>query len=1013
MSELLRHGDPVVRRVPQLARFRARCAALTEQDLTMPQVLHRWTVEHFRDFWGEFLRWADLAWEGSAETVCAGDDVETARFFPDVRLNYAENLLRPLLDVDDNAVALTAVHHDGGAEHLTRAGLRRRVTAAATALAAAGVSTGDRVVVIAPNTAATVVAVLATTALGAAVSTAMPDMGPAALRGRLEQVEPAVLIVDRAGSGDWAGAPGDTLATLLDGLPTVRTVLLLDDQPLPAASGLPVHRWDTTAEETDGTPAEWPRLPFDSPLFVMFTSGATGPPKAMVHGIGGTLLEHLKEHRLHLDLAPGDVYLHHSTTAWMVWNRQLSALGAGCRIVLSDRALSGPETLWELAAEQGVTVLGTSPAYLQLCQDAGYRPRDAVDLTALRAVLSSGAVLHDWQFDWVADAVGDLPLQSISGGTDIIGAFVLGHPELPVRRGRIQARGLGMDVAAVDAQGRELVGEAGELVCRNPFPSRPVAFLRDLNGARRHAAYFAANPGMWTHGDVIEFDPDGSSRLHGRSDGVLNVDGVRIGPTEIYAVLRQITGVRDAMAVEQRHPTVPGATRLTLLVVLEDGVQPSADLARSIRTSLRRQASAAHVPSLILPVPALPLTHNGKKSERAARYVLDGEPVANLTALRNPDSVDGIARALSAAERDAYHAAADDAATDGLAATAGRLWRETLGPTADDEHTFTDLGGTSRQAMTLVRQVRQVLGRDVGLEKFMADPTLPGLIAAATAAPQADDAPHVVRLAAGDPALPPLFFVHDAWGDIDVYWPLAQLLTGTGPLFGLRADLQAPDGTRRLIGDLAADHVAEIARVTPAGPVRVAGHSFGGLVAYETARQLTAAGRTVDFLGLVDVLPPAAMLTSPERLVHEMVDRVSLLFPSMRNVTLREMVTERLRPSSAAADRQIFVQTTTVANEHAPGPYAGPVAYFRARRRLPGHHVLTAWRRNAPRLTVIDVPGAHHDVLGQQHVVEAARRWSRALAEANRGTAERQPIVLPDPSGAPPVATRPVDSWAR
>lgn len=1004
MSELLEHDDPVVHRVPQLARFRVRCTALTERDLTTPQDLHRWSVEHFRDFWGEFLLWADLAWEGSAETVCAGDDAETARFFPGVRLNYAENLLRPLPGVDDDAVALTSLH-DHGAEHLTRAALRRRVTAAATALAAAEVSTGDRVVVIAPNTAATVVAVLATAALGAAVSTAMPDMGPTALLGRLEQVEPAVLVVDRAGSRDWAGAPGDTLAALLDALPTVRTVFLLDDQPLPATDGIPVHGLHTTDEETDGPPAAWPRLPFDSPLFVMFTSGTTGPPKAMVHGIGGTLLEHLKEHLLHLDLGPGDVYLHHSTTAWMVWNRQLSALGAGCRIVLSDRALTGPESLWELVAEQGVTMLGTSPAYLQLCQDAGYRPRDAVDLSALRAVLSSGAVLHDWQFDWVADAVGDLPLQSISGGTDIIGAFVLGHPELGVRRGRIQSRGLGMDVAAINAQGRELVGEVGELVCRNPFPSRPVAFLRDPDGARRHAAYFAANPGLWTHGDLIEFDPDGSSRLHGRSDGVLNVDGVRIGPTEIYAVLRQITGVRDTMAVEQRHPTVPGAARLALLVVLDDGVQLSADMARSIRANLRRQASAAHVPSLILPVPALPLTHNGKKSERAARYVLDGEPVANLTALKNPDSVDGIARALAAAERDAARTATtapDDAAADDVAGTAGRLWRETLGSTADDEHTFTDLGGTSRQAMTLVRRVRQVLGRDVGLEQFLADPTLPGLIAAATAASPADNAPHVVRLAAGDPALPPLFFMHDAWGDIDVYWPLAQLLTGTGPLYGLRTDLHAPEG-RRPIGELAADHVAEIAQVAPAGPVRMAGHSFGGLVAYETARQLTAAGRTVDFLGLVDVLPPAAMLTPPERMAHELVDRVSLLFPSMRNVSLRDVLTERLSPSSAPADRQLFVQTTTVANNHAPGPYPGPVTYFRARRRLPGHHALTAWRRSAPWLTVIDVPGAHHDVLGQEHIVEVARRWSQALADANRRTAAetgRRSVPGPDASHA-------------
>jgi acetoacetyl-CoA synthetase len=352
--------------------------------------------------------------------------------------------------------------------------------------------------------------------------------------------------------------------------------------------------------------------------------------------------------------------------------------------------------------------------------------------------------------------------------------------------------------------------------------------------------------------------------------------------------------------------------------------------------------------------------------------------VANLTALRNPESIDGIARALAAAEQ--YTALTADGGDD-LSASVGRLWRETLGPTAGHDDTFTDLGGTSRQAMTLVRQIRQVLGRDVSLEKFLADPTLPGLIAAATAASRAGDAPRLVQLAAGDPALPPLFFVHDAWGDIDVYWPLAQLLTHTGPLYGLRTDLHASDGSRRPIGELAGDHLAEIARVAPAGPVRLAGHSFGGLVAYETARQLTAAGRTVDFLGLVDVLPPGAMLTPSERLTHELIDRVSLLFPSMRNVTLRDLLTERLRPSAAAADRQLFVQTTAVANDHAPGLYLGPVTYFRARQSLPGHHILAAWRRRAPWLRVIDVPGAHHDVLGQEHVAEVARKWSRVLAE--------------------------------
>ena len=970
---------------PQLADFRQRCAPLTHRDLGPAEALYAWSVECYRDFWRTFLEWADLSWEGSTEVVCTSDDVETAVFFPDVRLNYAENLLRPLPEVDDTAPALSAVHGDGSTETLSRAELRARVQATATALARRGIGVGDRVVVIAPNNARAVIAVLAGAALGATVSTAMPDMGPTALLGRFEPVDPAVLVVDRIRSSEWAGQPGDTLSTLAAGLPTLRRVLVLDDGDLPLLGALPVERVDVTAGPPEGEPAGWPRLPFNHPLFVMFTSGTTGPPKAMVHGAGGTLLEHVKEHRLHIDTGPADVVYFPSTTAWMVWNRQLSALAVGAHIVVHDGPVRGPETLWQLLADHRVTLFGTSPAYLQLCQDDGYRPADSADLSRLRAVLSTGSVLHEWQYDWFADAVGALPLQSIGGGTDIIGAFLLGHPELEVQRGRCQTRSLGMDVVAVDDEGREVVGEVGELVCRKPFPSRPVTFLRDPDGRRFHNAYFVEHPGMWTHGDLIEIAADGSARFHGRSDGVLNIDGVRIGPTEIYRVLRGVPEVSDAMAVEQRDPVVAGRSRLVLLVVLTGGVELDDDLARRIRIALRRQASAAHVPSVVLAVPDLPLTHNGKPSERAARDVLNGVPVGNLSALKNPRSLDRVAEAMAAATRaTAVAEARPFEGVDEIAAVVGRLWRESVGAVPDDDRRpFTDLGGTSRQAMTLVRQVRVMLGRDVSLETFLADPTLSGLVAAARTAERAADAPPVVQLAPGEPGLPPLFFVHDAWGDIDVYWPVAQLLTHTGPLYGVRSALHRPDGTRRAISELAAVHAAEVQQTAPSGPVRLAGHSFGGLVAYETARLLTAAGREVDFLALIDVLPPGAMMSPLERAGHELADRASLLLPSMRNVSLREMLAERFRPESVDPDRQLFVQSSRVVNDHRPGRYGGPVTYFRVRRRVPVlHHALRAWRRVAPRLTVLDVPGAHHDVLGQSHVAEVARIWSQVLANA-------------------------------
>jgi acetoacetyl-CoA synthetase len=727
-------------RTPQLAEFRARCEQAAGVRLDAPGALHTFSVEHPTEFWRTLLTWSGLPWSGSADVVLSGDDVETARFFPDVRLNYAEALLQPLPG-DDDRLALTSVHAGRPTERFSRAELRTRVQRTAAALADLGVRAGERMVLIAPNTADAAIAALAGAAVGAAVSTATPDMGAAALLGRFGQVEPVLLVLDRT------GMPEETVSALLAGLPTVRRLLVLDDLPLPQ-DGLRADRLRALA--TAASPAPWERRPFDTPLFVMFSSGTTGPPKAMVHGAGGTLLEHVKEHRLHGDLGSEDTLYFHTTTAWMMWNWQLSALAVGAHIVLYDGPVLGPETLWELVAEHRVTVFGTSPAYLQLCQDAGYRPAAAVDLSRVRAVLSTGAVLHDWQFDWVADAVGPVPLQSISGGTDIIGCFVLGSPESPVRQGRCQTRSLGLDVAAVDENGHEVVGGVGELVCRRPFPSRPLGFLRDPDGARFHASYFAEHPGMWTHGDLIEFDTDGSARLHGRSDGVLNIDGVRIGPGEIYTLLRGLPEIADAMAVEQRDSSRPGGSRMVLLVVLQAGTTLESGLDRTIRRTLRREASAAHVPSLVVAAPELPLTHNGKRSERAVRDAVNGDPIANRDALRNPDCLTAIAAAVGAphpSERPAPQhrrgtaagrletssttpAAHGDGGAD-IEREATRIWCEVLGVngTAPDDD-FSDLGGTSRQVMSLLRRVRLELGVDVPVQEFVQRPELGALVQA-------------------------------------------------------------------------------------------------------------------------------------------------------------------------------------------------------------------------------------------------------------------------------------------
>ncbi len=562
-----------------------------------------------------------------------------ARFFPDARMNFAANLLRRR----DEHPAIIFWSETGERRELSFAALYRDVSRAVQALRGLGVARGDRIAGYLPNLPETIVAALAAAALGAVWSSCSPDFGVDGVVDRFGQIAPKILIAaDGYSYGgkriDLTGRLGEVVARL----PSVERLIVVPNPPAaPDRGGVPRAVWwpELLGPQAGGDIA-FESLPFNHPLYILFSSGTTGVPKCIVHGAGGTLIQHLKEHQLHCDIGRGDRVFYFTTCGWMMWNWLVTALASEATLVLFDGSPfhPAPTVLFDLADAAGVTLFGTSAKYLASIQKAGLTPARTHRLDALRTITSTGSPLSPEGFDYVYREVKpDVHLASISGGTDIVSCFVGGNPAGPVWRGEIQMRALGMAVEVFDERGRPLRGEPGELVCTAPFPSMPVGFWNDPDGEKYRAAYFEKYPGVWCHGDWAEITAHDGVVIYGRSDATLNPGGVRIGTSEIYRVVERLDEVVESLAVAQEHE---GDQRIVLFVRLRDGLTLDRALADRIRQEIRTHASPRHVPARIVQVRDIPRTRSGKIVELAAREVVHGRPVRNLEALANPGALD-------------------------------------------------------------------------------------------------------------------------------------------------------------------------------------------------------------------------------------------------------------------------------------------------------------------------------------------------------------------------------------
>ncbi|HEV2536408.1 MAG TPA: acetoacetate--CoA ligase [Streptosporangiaceae bacterium] len=605
------------------------------------QDLWQWSVTHPGEFWTAVWDYFGVLGDRGDGPALAGAMPEV-RWFEGATLNYARNALRTAwTDPSRTAIIFSAERRQAGS--LTYGELAAQVARVARGLRSLGVGRGDRVAALLPNVPEAVIGLLAAASLGAIWSSCSPDFGARSVIDRFAQIEPKVLIAcDGYAYNGKEYSRAQMLDDVLAELPGPPAVVMVNLIGEPAAAP-GVLRWDDLGAEGDQHEPDFEEVPFAHPLWVVYSSGTTGLPKPIMHGHGGVVLEHLKALSFHQDLRPGDVFTWYTTTGWMMWNYLAGGLLSGLTIVLYDGSATYPQTdrLWQLTAEHGVTYLGVGAPYLVACMKAGLRPGESCDLTALRAIGSTGSPLPPEAFDWVYRGVKpDLLLGSFSGGTDICTGFVGPCPLLPVRSGIISGRCLGAAVESYDEDGKPVTGQVGELVLTQPMPSMPVGFWNDPEGARYRESYFDMYPGIWRHGDWIEMLPDGACVIYGRSDATLNRGGVRMGTSEFYRAVEAFEEVADSLVVDTGRLGAEG--RLILFVVPAAGAELDDDLKGRLRSALRAQLSPRHVPNEIHQVPGIPRTLSGKKLEVPVRKILLGtepERAADPNALADPDAL--------------------------------------------------------------------------------------------------------------------------------------------------------------------------------------------------------------------------------------------------------------------------------------------------------------------------------------------------------------------------------------